>query len=205
MKLKKVKIKKVKLQGEDADFSKETKPKTKQQRRKEKLKKEKEFLRLKAKKEKIELNNVFMINTYKKEILAQEKETKLKQEFLKEREVEKLKRPVTLSRHKYQPQDIEIQCSDEVTGNLRNLKPEGNLLEDRFKSLQRRRMLAASVRVERRRSKKLKRVDIQSKKMGFEDELKAFNNSQKQKMRNHARKQKKSQEMGAHVHERLNN
>merc|ERR1719457_136868 len=74
-------------EAEEAGFSKETKPKTKQQRRKERLRKEKESLKLKAKKQRIELNNVFLVKTYKKEILAQERATELRQKLFKEKEI----------------------------------------------------------------------------------------------------------------------
>ena len=33
-------------------------------------------------------------------------------------------------------QELEIKLTNELTGNLRSIKPEGNLIEDRYKSLQ---------------------------------------------------------------------
>ena len=46
--------------------------------------------------------------------------------------------PAMLSGNKYEEPEVEIKLSGELTGNLRSLRPEGNLLEDRFKSLQKR-------------------------------------------------------------------
>merc|ERR1711936_1096741 len=82
---------------------------------------------------------------------------------------EKLHGPIRLSNYKYEPQEIEIKLSDELTGNLRNLKQEGSLLEDRFKSMQRRNMI--EVRVKQKTVKRLKRKTFEKKghKMGWEE------------------------------------
>jgi len=76
---------------------------------------------------------------------------------------------IQLSNYKYEPQEIEIKLSEELTGNLRNLKPEGSILEDRFKSLQRRNLI--EVRVKQRTVRKLKRKKIEkrSHRMGWEE------------------------------------
>jgi len=68
---------------------------------------------------------------------------------------------IQLSNYKYEPQEIEIKLSEELTGNLRNLKPEGSILEDRFKSLQRRNLI--EVRVKQRTVMKLKRKKIEKR------------------------------------------
>lgn len=39
--------------------------------------------------------------------------------------------PLTLSKHKFTEAEMELKLSGELTGNLRSLKPEGNLLADR--------------------------------------------------------------------------
>merc|ERR1711972_388255 len=77
--------------------------------------------------------------------------------------------PVRLSNYKYEPQEIEIKLSDELTGNLRNLKPEGSLLEDRYKSLQRRNIIETRV-VQKAVRQKTKKVDKRSHTMGWEEE-----------------------------------
>merc|ERR1711972_488908 len=76
---------------------------------------------------------------------------------------------IQMSNYKYEPQEIEIKLSEELTGNLRNLKPEGSLLEDRFKSMQRRNMI--EVRVKQKTVKRLKRKTFEKKshKMGWEE------------------------------------
>merc|ERR1712083_821345 len=82
---------------------------------------------------------------------------------------QKLLGPQKLSNYKYEPQVIEIKLSDELTGNLRNLKQEGSLLEDRFKSMQRRNVI--EVRVKQKTVRKLKRKKIEKRghRMGWEE------------------------------------
>uniref|UniRef100_G3SBE5 Ribosome biogenesis protein NOP53 n=1 Tax=Gorilla gorilla gorilla TaxID=9595 RepID=G3SBE5_GORGO len=50
-------------------------------------------------------------------------------------------KPRRLGRLKYQAPDIDVQLSSQLTDSLRTLKPEGNILRDRFKSFQRRNMI----------------------------------------------------------------
>jgi len=47
-------------------------------------------------------------------------------------------KPAVLGRHRYEAPELELNLSTEIAGSLRKLKPEGNVLEDRYKSLQRR-------------------------------------------------------------------
>ena len=42
-----------------------------------------------------------------------------------------LTQPLMLSSHKFTEAEMELKLSEELTGNLRALKPEGNLLADR--------------------------------------------------------------------------
>jgi nucleolar protein 53 len=56
---------------------------------------------------------------------------------------------------------MEIQLSDEIAGSLRALKPEGNLIKDRFKSLEARNMIETRVPVKRKRKYK-KHVLVES-------------------------------------------
>ena len=43
----------------------------------------------------------------------------------------KLKQAAKLSNFKFEEPDVDLKLSEELTGNLRNLKPEGNILTDR--------------------------------------------------------------------------
>jgi nucleolar protein 53 len=63
---------------------------------------------------------------------------------------------------------LEIKLSNELTGNLRSIKPEGNLLEDRYKSLQKRNVIETRVKQKIvKNRKKRKRLEKRNYKMGF--------------------------------------
>ncbi|XP_057568669.1 ribosome biogenesis protein NOP53 isoform X2 [Hippopotamus amphibius kiboko] len=68
-------------------------------------------------------------------------------------------RPRRLGRLKYQDPDIDVQLSSELSDSLRTLKPEGNILRDRFKSFQRRNMLEPRERAKFKRKYKVKLVE----------------------------------------------
>jgi len=65
-------------------------------------------------------------------------------------------KPRTLSKNKYEAPDLEVNLSEEICESLRTLKGEGNLLEDRYKSLQRRNLIEPRVKEKRKRKYKLK-------------------------------------------------
>ena len=62
--------------------------------------------------------------------------------------------------------------ADELTGNLRSLKPEGNILEERFKSLQKRNVMETRKMGKVPKTKKKKKVEKRNYKMGFSWEKK---------------------------------
>lgn len=68
-------------------------------------------------------------------------------------------KPRRLGRLKYQAPDIDLQLSSELTNSLRTLKPEGNILRDRFKSFQRRNMIEPRERAKFKRKYKVKLVE----------------------------------------------
>eukprot|EP00088_Acartia_fossae_P021927 TRINITY_DN23269_c0_g1_i2.p1 TRINITY_DN23269_c0_g1~~TRINITY_DN23269_c0_g1_i2.p1 ORF type:complete len:505 (+),score=163.88 TRINITY_DN23269_c0_g1_i2:52-1515(+) len=172
---------------EKVDGATPFKPKTRKQRRDMKRTAKKEWL-LKAKKlEKSKEDEVFTIKSMKKDIAKKEKQMEERQKKKAEKAIEKLKNPLRLSNYKYQPQEIEIKLSDELTGKLRNLKAEGSILEDRYKSLQRRNLVETRVIHHAKKKKKVKVVDKRSHKMGFEDELRQLKNKKIQKQRSRAK------------------
>merc|ERR1712227_301542 len=129
------------------------------------------------------------IKSIKKQLKSGESKTLERQEKKKAAAEEKLLGPVRLSNYKYEPLEIEIKLSDELTGNLRNLKQEGSLLEDRFKSMQRRNMI--EVRVKQKVVKKLKRKTFEkrSHKMGWEENQNKVNKRIRMESRMKRRKQ----------------
>merc|ERR1719402_105640 len=112
---------------------------------------------------------VMRLKSIKKELTMDEKETLVRKEKKKEKEIEKKMTAGQLSNHKYEDQEMEIKLSDELTGNLRNLKPEGSLLEDRFKSMQRRNIIEVREKQKTVRRLKRKTFEKRSHKMGWEE------------------------------------
>merc|ERR1711872_327222 len=164
------------------------KPKTRKQRRDMKIRAYQERQLKLAKKKKLKEDEVFRLKSMKKELHAQTEQTKRRQARKEERRVEKMKNPIALSKYKYEAPEIEIKLSEELTGNLRNLKPEGSLLEDRYKSLQRRNIIETRV-VQKRAKAKSKLVDKRSHLMGFEEDQRRTANSKKAR-RKHRNKSK---------------
>merc|ERR1711936_1040829 len=112
---------------------------------------------------------VMRVKSLKKELSKEDLKTQENQERREKQRLEKMAGPLKLSNYNYEPQEIEIKLSEELTGNLRNLSPEGSLLEDRFKSMQRRNMI--EVRVKQKTVRKLKRKKIEKRghRMGWEE------------------------------------
>ena len=115
------------------------------------------------KQQRIQQNEIFRLKSIKKEI--SEEENKREEEQIKKVAEEKHKElfmPKRLGSLKYEEPEIELKLSNEITGNLRNLKvinlvikqkyhqriynffslkPEGNILMDRYKSMQKRNII----------------------------------------------------------------
>jgi len=121
--------------------------KTLQRRRKESLIRKAKHMKLEQKLKKLRLNDIMRLKTLKKEIKKtqeQSAEAQAKRKEIKELEEGKPKR---LGKHKFVEPDTNVLTSDELVATLRELKPDGNLLRDRFKSLQRRNIIEPRNRV----------------------------------------------------------
>jgi len=156
--------------------TKGNKLKTRKQRRKELKLKMKEKRKNYEKREKARVQNVYKIKTLNKEIKAEEE--KIAQNMAKRKDKKELKKslPASITGHKYEEQDLDLKLSEELGqqgGTLRSLKPEGNLLTDRYKSLQKRNIIETRVKQKIVRNKrKRKLVEKRNHKMGFEWEKK---------------------------------
>lgn len=86
-------------------------------------------------------------------------EAKLKdsRERKKKREDQKRFEPHRLSKFAFEEEEIDINAPEDIPGNLRNLKPEGSVLSDRFKSLQRRNIIPTSKDLGLRKRRDVKR------------------------------------------------
>ncbi|NXV88332.1 NOP53 protein, partial [Calonectris borealis] len=67
--------------------------------------------------------------------------------------------PRRLGRLKYEDPSMEVQLSEELAESLRTLKPEGSVLRDRFKSLQKRNLIEPRERAKFKRRYRLKYVE----------------------------------------------
>merc|ERR550517_1171073 len=146
------------------------KPKTRKQKRDRRGRMFEEQKERRMKEAKIREMEVMRVKSLKKELSKEDQKTQENQERREKQRVEKMSGPIQLSNYKYEPQELELKLSDQLTGNLRNLSPEGSLLEDRFKSMQRRNMI--EVRVKQKTVRKLKRKKIEKRghRMGWEGE-----------------------------------
>jgi len=154
---------------EEEDGPKMQKPKTRRQKRDKRKRMFEEQKKAREREVKIRETEIARIKSIKRELKAEELLAEENKEKNAEAKEKKMAGPLKLSNYDYEPQEIEIKLSDELTGNLRNLKQEGSLLEDRFKSLQRRNMI--EVRVKQKTVKRLKRKTFEKRghKMGWEE------------------------------------
>ncbi|XP_041796940.1 ribosome biogenesis protein NOP53 [Chelmon rostratus] len=133
--------------------------KTERQRKKEKADKIKEQQRLADRRQNDHRQQLFQLRSIKASIKQQDQKTKTRQTQRKAKQEAQKAQPRRLGKLKFQPQDLEVQLSDELAGSLRQLKPEGSVLKDRFKSLQKRNLIEPRERAKFKRRHKLKYVE----------------------------------------------
>ncbi|XP_059161066.1 ribosome biogenesis protein NOP53-like [Physella acuta] len=136
--------------------------KTKRQKRIEK--EEKEKMKLKAKEDELKQKErmVLRIPTIKSEINKAERLRKEKEAIkLKEKELEKFKTK-RLGKIRYEDADLDLKLSEELVASLREVKPEGHILHDVYKSLQRRNIIEPRMR-QKRMKKKFKPKKVEKK------------------------------------------
>lgn len=88
---------------------------------------------------------------FKKQLNKQDEAVKVKQDHRVELKIIAKFEPRRLARKKFEGEEIPVPVAAEL-GNLRKIKPEGSVLVDRFKSLQKRNIIAPnSKRMPRKR------------------------------------------------------
>nr|CAG4637063.1 EOG090X07H9 [Ceriodaphnia reticulata]SVE72979.1 EOG090X07H9 [Ceriodaphnia reticulata] len=130
----------------EAPVVRPTKPKTMKQKRKAKALKMQDMRRKKLKEAKKRLQEFDRLRSIRREIRKSEELTTKRIEIRKKEKEAKMLKPAMLSRHKYEPPQVEVNLSDEIAGTLRGLKTEGHVLIDRYKSLQRRNIIEPRIR-----------------------------------------------------------
>lgn len=113
----------------------------------EKLKKKQKEL---EKQRRIQENEIYRLKSIKKEVLKKEEEQKtLKEKRDKLKEEKKNYKAHNLGHVKFEEPEIDLILSEELSGNLRNLKVQGDILLDRYKSFQKRNILEPRKRAKR--------------------------------------------------------
>ncbi|XP_017579007.1 ribosome biogenesis protein NOP53 [Pygocentrus nattereri] len=133
--------------------------KTEKQRKKEKAERMKE-LQKKAERKMIDSRQqLFKLRSISADVKEMAQRTRRRRVQRKARQEAQKSLPRRLGKLKFQAPDLDIQLSDEIPGSLRTLKPEGSILKDRFKSLQKRNLIEPRERAKFKRKHKLKYVE----------------------------------------------
>ncbi|ERE61043.1 glioma tumor suppressor candidate region protein, partial [Cricetulus griseus] len=105
---------------------------------------------------------LFRLRGIKAQVARRLMELARRKEQRRLRRLAEANKPRRLGRLKYQDPDIDVQLSSELSDSLRTLKPEGNILRDRFKSFQKRNMIEPRERAKFKRKYKVKMVEKRS-------------------------------------------
>lgn len=146
--------------------------KTRTTRNKEQRQKELERRTQKKELLKKQIVDINRIKSLKAEVLAEDEQlAELKKRRRKTAERKKYE-PKRLSRHKFAEAEIDISMPDDISGNVRNIKPESTLLLTQFKRFQKRNILPMSVKASARKAVKVKRfVRSSHKEPGITHEM----------------------------------
>lgn len=112
------------------------------------------------------INYRFRLKMFKKQIVKQDEVVKGKKKNRTEKRIKQKTETRRIARKKFEGEEVPVPESLESLGNLRSLRPEGNVLVDRFKSLQKRNILAPNIK---RMPRKRRLTTI--KKNQFKDEI----------------------------------
>lgn len=115
--------------------------KTRQQRRRAAEQKRQRREALEKKKTRVLANDVYRIRTFKAELRRSAEVSEARQKRRQQREADKMYGARRLSAYRYEEPELPLKLSDELRDSLRELRPEVNILEDRYKSLQRRNVI----------------------------------------------------------------
>ncbi|XP_038623586.1 ribosome biogenesis protein NOP53 [Tachyglossus aculeatus] len=133
--------------------------KTEQQRRREKEAKALRVQRAAERAARQRHQEVFRLRGIRRQVAQRLAELARRKELRRARRLAEADKPRRLGRLKYQDPDIDVQLSSQLSESLRTLKPEGSILRDRFKSLQKRNLIEPRERAKFKRKYKLKYVE----------------------------------------------
>uniref|UniRef100_A0A8D0GGX0 Ribosome biogenesis protein NOP53 n=1 Tax=Sphenodon punctatus TaxID=8508 RepID=A0A8D0GGX0_SPHPU len=133
--------------------------KTERQRKREK---EAKMLKARQRQEKAARHRhqeVFQLRSIRLQVKRREAELLRRKRAREAKRRAEANKPKRLGKLKYQDPDLDVQLSSELAESLRTLRPEGSILKDRFKSLQKRNLIEPRERAKFRRKYPLKYVE----------------------------------------------
>ncbi|GLV31885.1 uncharacterized protein CBL_07645 [Carabus blaptoides fortunei] len=142
--------------------------KDRKQRRKQQEQRDLLRSRQVARVEKKKIADIYKLKKFNEEIKNREGKIQKMQEKRQKVKQYKLLEPKRLSAKKFESADVEFNMGADIAGNLRNMKKEGSILLDRFKSLQKRNILEPTVKQAPRKRAKVKKFEKATHKMGWE-------------------------------------
>ncbi|CAI2352491.1 unnamed protein product [Caenorhabditis sp. 36 PRJEB53466] len=120
--------------------------------------------RLEEKAREQDSHNVYRTKQIHRELDEEEKQIHEEAETRKRTKlVKKLTKRQKLGRGKFEDAEDPFLLQEELTGNLRQIKPQGHVLDDRMKSLQRRNMLPIGGDKEKKLKRSLKRKIVEKR------------------------------------------
>ncbi|XP_032939803.1 ribosome biogenesis protein NOP53 [Catharus ustulatus] len=136
--------------------------KTEKQRRREKEQREKDNDKARARVVTLQHQALFQLRSLRRSLRFRDLELR-RRRLLRERRRKILETaPKRLGRQRYEDPGPEVQLSEELPESLRGLRPEGSVLRDRFKSLQRRNLIEPRARARFKRRYRVKFVEKRS-------------------------------------------
>lgn len=151
----------------------EVKRKDRKARRKQKEQRELQQAQLKKKLVKKQTADLNQLKKLSAVVKVEENDLKEKRLSKKEREEKKKEQPHRLSQFAYEEEEIDVNMPEEISGNLRSIVPQGHILKDRYKSMQRRNIIATSKDVGLRKRREVKRYVRNSHKDELPQPVKA--------------------------------
>ena len=135
----------------------EVKRKDKKARRKQKVQLQLQQAIQKKKQMKKQTADLHRIKKLTAEIKVMENELEVPRARKKETEEKKREQPHRLSKFPFEEEEIDLNLPEEISGNLRNITPNGSILADRYKSMQKRNIIAPSKDLGLRKRRAVKR------------------------------------------------
>ncbi|KAM6427890.1 ribosome biogenesis protein NOP53 [Liasis olivaceus] len=133
--------------------------KTERQRKKEKAAKQLKARELSEKTARRRQQELFQLRSIRLQLKQREAELQRRKQRREAKRKSEAVKPKRLGRLKYTEPDVDVQLSTELAESLRTLKPEGSILRDRFKSLQKRNLIEPRERAKFKRKYRLKYVE----------------------------------------------